>query len=157
MGGDVYDDLMAKIKRQINGFEGRRKKCGRMAKYFGVFQILGGIVGSTLVAINIDYKEDVLSILAIVAISMGTIALNFMQFFKFHERLHIAISTVARLKALEEELSYRCLEALASGGVSTEEYREYFEKYQGILNDANASWSGQFMETVNKIKKEKGN
>lgn len=147
----VRELLTSKVDTQIAGFKRRQRKCAAWNNALSIAQMVGAATAIALVALNIKLSNTYVSLAAVVSSLTSALAGQLLQYFKFQERLHIAVATISRLHSLRARIDFDLAassEFPSEIQLQSENYTAYFEAFESILNDANQAWSGQLRATI---------
>ncbi|MDR3527668.1 MAG: hypothetical protein P4L57_10330 [Rhizomicrobium sp.] len=146
---EAFRDIAEKVKAEISSFNERCTRYGHGMNYLSLAQMLSAAIATAIIAANIHYRNIDASFTAIFFSSAAALTTQLLQYFKFQDRLQIAVATVCRLSALRDRMSFdRAVISSASDGKwEPSIIAGYFETFEKILNDANQAWAGQIQGT----------
>src|SRR5690348_10473727 len=98
------DFLLKQIDYQIQAFNKRRQRYAGGSNKFSVAQIIASAASIALVAVNIHFSDPYVSLATIAFSLIAVICGQFLQYFKYQERLQMAIATVSRLHSLKARI-----------------------------------------------------
>lgn len=147
----IYQFMISRIDRQIEGFNKRRHNCSRANWWLSNANMVGSAAAVALISVNIKFNNTYVSLAAVLASLTAALAGQMLQYFKYQERLQLAVSTTSQLQSLKAMIDFEATsysQFPECQPVNAKRYEAYFSAFQRILNDANQAWSGQLGTTI---------
>jgi Na+/melibiose symporter-like transporter len=142
----AFDIVRQQIDTQIGQFNGRRARFSRHSNILSIAQLVAAAGTTGLVALNGKFDNTFIWVVTIVFSVISSLSIQLLSYFKFQERLQIAVATVSRLRTLRARMELeetRCTKDELALGAPL-----YFDKFQNILASANFAWSAQLSTTI---------
>ena len=126
------------VQKQINSFDKRRKFYRTGAYRFTL--ITAGLSSITTVLIGISriYNSTTISVVALVTSALITFLSAWEGFYSYRQRWIQNNDTLMKLYALDSDIQYQ--KARSGNQLTLENIDQFYNRYQGILQQANEKW-----------------
>jgi hypothetical protein len=130
--------LEREIDARISSFGASRRFYRRGSLFQTVATSALGALTTLAVGLDQIYASDALAALSLALAGLTTVAAAATGWFSFQKRWVTSQRTLNRLYALRSHIHY--LRAVDNSAVDKAAVDGFYERYQGILDEANAEW-----------------
>lgn len=138
------DELENQLITQIARFNQRRQQTQFWRNLLLILQVLFAALTTFVIAVNIKFGEDLLSIFAVACSVTATVLGIFQASFMFHDRLHVFTQTSGKLQGVLARLKMQRLRHADNPSacpLDTTTVEHLFLEMQAILESSNEQWS----------------